>query len=327
MLLENGCLYSTPIAPALWRQIDLNLSQENQTLLEQAFGDDLPARIHLLAGTLSVLGQPLGVGQGNNPTCQSARAISLWAYNDPDYLLHIIAQATEFNSILMHFEGRPLASNELPQSLHADTLLETDPVSMVLVPHLDRIYAEMGRLCADREGDPHRWINPEFHGWWVGREFMLAVDVKTGQLSGYQEFIEKFYRSYHPLYNGNHPIIHPQPAGLATTDSLANFVGWHAITLIRVALDQTNVMRVYFFNPNNDSGQNWGNGVHVSTQGHGERYGESSLPFDQMASRLYIFHDDPAGRPPPPALPSEEISEVHKMAVESWAKDRIPSQP
>jgi len=26
-----------------------------------------------------------------------------------------------------------------------------------------------GRRCADRPGDPHRWVNPEFHGWWSGR--------------------------------------------------------------------------------------------------------------------------------------------------------------
>ena len=126
-------------------------------------------------------------------------------------------------------------------------------------------------------------------------------------------------------YNGNQPLIHPQPAGIAVTDSTAQFVGWHAITLVRVALDQDNVMRVYFFNPNNDSGQNWGNGVVVSTQGHGERFGEASLPFPQLVSRLYIFHDDPVEESSHLPVPLEEINAVKEMAQSSWAAERTPT--
>ncbi|MDX1692319.1 MAG: hypothetical protein R3208_01065 [Ketobacteraceae bacterium] len=324
MLLESGILYAPPIAPGLWRQIDLQLSEASEATLTALFGYALPARVRLLAGVISVLGQPLGLGQGNNPTCQSARAISMWAYNDPDYLLHLIAQVARYDSIMMHFEGRPIMSAELVAGLAPSPPLDTDPVSVLLVPHLDRVYAEMGRLCEERGEDPHRWINPEFHGWWVGREFLLAVDVATGKLKNYDEFITQFYGSYHPLYNGNQPIIHPQPAGLAVTDSGANFVGWHAITLLRVALDQTGVMRVYFYNPNNDSGQNWGNGVIVSTQGYGERYGESSLPFPEMLSRLYIFHDDPVAVADSPVIDPEEVARVKQMAYESWASERVP---
>lgn len=47
--------------------------------------------------------------------------------------------------------------------------MDVDPVSLILVPHLDRIYVEMGRLCGTRDDDLHRWINPEMYGWWVGR--------------------------------------------------------------------------------------------------------------------------------------------------------------
>ena len=133
--------------------------------------------------------------------------------------------------------------------------------------------------------------------------------------------------SYHPFYNGNQPVIHPQPAGIAVTDSSAHFVGWHAITLIRVALDQQEQMRVYFYNPNNDSGQDWGNGVIVSTQGHGERYGEASLPFDQLASRLYIFHDDPVEEAGNLAVPAEELAGVMAMAKASWAATRLQPAP
>lgn len=324
LLLERGTLYAPPIAPALWRQLGLQPSAQAEATLAGIFGTAHPPRVFLLAGVISLLGQPLGIGQGNNPTCQSARALSMWSFNDPGFLLHLIAQAARFDGILMHFEGQPIASAELPPGLARYIPLDTDPVSMVLVPHLDRVYHEMGRRCAGRGEDPHRWINPEFHGWWVGREFAIAVDVATGLLKDYEAFLQQFYASYHPYYNGNQPVIYPQPAGLAVTDSSADFVGWHAITLIRVALDQEEVMRVYFYNPNNDNSQNWGNGVVVSTHGHGERFGESSLPFPELASRLYIFHDDPVEKPRPAPVPPEELQTVIGMAQASWAAKRLP---
>ena len=182
----------------------------------------------------------------------------------------------------------------------------------------------MGRLCAPRGEDPHRWINPEFHGWWVGRGFRIAVDVASGGLKDYDDFVRAFYAAYHPFHNGNQPVIHPQPAGVAVTDSAARFIGWHAITLIRVALDQDDVMRVYFFNPNNDSGQDWGNGVVVATQGHGERFGEASLPFAQLASRLYIFHDDAVEAAQGSPVPDSDVASVRELALASWAAGRQP---
>ncbi|MGM0534376.1 MAG: hypothetical protein ACQERK_07790, partial [Campylobacterota bacterium] len=318
LFIERGILYSPSIAPSLWRQMRLELSAYSKELLYLRFGDVLDPKVHLLSATLSLLGQPLGIGQGNNPTCQSARAISMWSYSQPDYLLYLIAQVSCTDSIAMHFEGQKILSAQLPDGLVSSTALDTGAVSVLLVPHLDRIYNEMGRMCAHRGQDPHKWINPEFHGWWVGREFLIAVDIATGRLREYDRFLKQFYNSYHPLYNGNQPIIHPQPAGLAVTDSNGVFVGWHAITLIRVALDQNGIMRVYFYNPNNDSGQNWGNGVVVSTQGYGERFGEASLPFEQMLSRVYIFHDDNSyiqGL----SAPEDEIDKVKQMAYESWA--------
>ena len=324
MLLERGILYMPSTAPALWRQIGLELSAESESILTRIFGTTLPARVHLLAGVITVLGLPLGVGQGNNPTCQSARALSMWSYGDPDYLLHLIAQVSRFDTILMSFEGQPINSADLRASLVRSIPIDNDPVSTLLVPHLDRIYLEMGRLCDDREEDPHCWINPEFHGWWVGRDFAIAVDVATGRLKDYENFVRHFITRYHPFYNGNRAVIHPQPAGLAVTDSNGQFVGWHAITLMRVALDQNSDMRVYFYNPNNDSGQRWGDGVEVSTQGNGERFGESSLPFNQLASRLYIFHDDPLAEPSLEDAPAEDVEQIMAMAMATWAVDRLP---
>lgn len=322
-ILERGILYSPPIAPSLWRLLATRPSAQSVQLLERAFGANVDARRTLIASLLQMLGQPLGVGQGNNPTCQSARALSMWALNDPDYLLWLIAQVSNNDRIVMHFEGEKLDSGELPAGLASSVPLDADAVSILLVPHLDRIYAEMGRRVADRGEDPHKWINPELHGWWVGRVFFIAVDVATGLLQDYRRFIADFYQAYHPLFNGNEPIIHPQPAGVAVTDSAGTFVGWHAITLIRVALDQSGCMRVYFFNPNNDSGQDWGHGVVVSTQGNGELPGESSLPFADFTSRLYIFHDDGLKGSQEPHIDPGIIDEVEQKAVASWAAQRV----
>lgn len=326
LMLERGILYQPPVAPALWRQANLSLCPEARERLQLAYGYHPQPGAWLIQGVLNMLGQPLGVGQGNNPTCQSARALSMWAYNDPDYLLQMVAWAARDNEIIMHFEGQPVSSATSLGGLASEVTLDLDPVSLVVVPHLDRIYAEMGRLCADRPGDPHKWVNPEFHGWSAGRGFAINVDVETGKLDDLEGFIRHFYASYHPYYNGNQPLIHPQPAGIAVTDSAARFIGWHAITILRVALDPGEQMRVYFFNPNNDSGQNWGNDVRVSTEGHGERFGESSLPFEQFTSRLYIFHFDPLERGEPANVGEEELKRVVDGVYRSWGEDRVPAE-
>jgi len=325
LMLERGILYQPPVAPALWRQIGLPVSAWSQERIHMAYGDAVAPRARLLEGVLCMLGLPLGVGQGNNPTCQSARALSMWAYNDPDYLLQMVAWAARDDEIIMHFEGMPLSSMASLSGVATALPLDLDPVSLIVVPHLDRIYAEMGRRCAGREGDPHRWVNPEFHGWWAGRGFRINVDVETGQLHELDDFLRHFYASYHPYYNGNQPLIHPQPAGIAVTDSAARFIGWHAITLLRVNLDPQDVMRVYFFNPNNDSGQDWGDDVKVSTAGCGERFGEASLPFEQFASRLYIFHYDPLEYGELANTPQAELDRVTSHVYRSWGADRVPA--
>jgi len=246
----------------------------------------------------------------------------MWAYNDPDYLLQMAVWPARDDEIVMHFEGQPISSLESAGGVASEAPMDLDPVSLLVVPHLDRIYAEMGRRCAGRDEDPHRWVNPEFHGWWTGRGFCIAVDIHSGRLHQLESFLRHFYASYHPFYNGNQPLIHPQPAGVAVTDSAARFIGWHAISILRVALDQENEMRVYFYNPNNDSGQNWGNGVVVSTAGHGEHFGEASLPFEQFASRLYIFHYDPLEPGDSDRIDAQALQQVVEMIHESWGVDR-----
>ncbi|WP_372748219.1 hypothetical protein [Litorivivens sp.] len=326
LLLERGILYQPAVSPAMWRQLGLPLAPVARERLRLAFGDSVSAEAYLLEGVMCMLGLPLGVGQGNNPTCQSARALSMWAYNDPDYLLQMVAWAARDDEIIMHFEGQPISSRESQSGVASLLPIDLDPVSLLVVPHLDRIYAEMGRRCIGREGDPHRWVNPEFHGWWSGRGFRINVDVNTGALIDLDEFIRHFYATCHPYYNGNQPLIHPQPAGIAVTDSAARFIGWHAITILRVALDPQDCMRVYFYNPNNDSGQNWGDGVTVSTAGNGERFGEASLPFEQFLSRLYIYHYDPLERDELADVSREEIDQVMDHIRRSWGASRLPAE-
>lgn len=326
-LLERGGLYNPAIAPSLWRQAKLRLHEDTRREIAAAFGEERSPEVFLLAGVICVLGLPLGIGQGNNPTCQSARAISLWAYSDPDYLLQLVVWAARDREIVMHFEGEAISSKNLPAGIAKVVDPDLDALSLVLVPHLDRIYAEMGRLAFEPGKDPHERVNPEFHGWRVARGFGIAVDVTTGLLDHYPEFIRSFYGHYHPFYNGGRPVVHPQPAGIAVTDSSARFIGWHAITVLRCALDQSGIMRVYFYNPNNDSGQDWGNGVEVSTEGAGEFHGESSLPFDQFTSRLYLFHFDPFEQGEPQNVPAEEVERVIAWGTGSWAANKTGNAP
>jgi hypothetical protein len=322
MMLERGILYAPPVAPSLWRQIRLSLCDAAAEKIVTVFGRSRSPECFLLADVLNVLGRPLGVGQGNYPTCQSTRALSMWAYNMPAELLRILAWAARDDEVVMRFEGNSISSRDLGTGLASEPPVDVDAVSLLTVPHLDRIYFEMGRRSAGRGEDPHKWVNSEFHGDHVGHGFRIAVDVFTGSLKDFEGFIRDFYAAYHPFYNGNIPVINPQPAGIAVTDSATRFLGWHAITIQRLALDPDEHMRVYFFNPNNDSGQNWGQGIVTSTQGHGELYGEASLPVAEFASRLYVFHYDPLEKGEPSDVPTDEVNRAMQLAQGSWASKR-----
>jgi hypothetical protein len=321
-LLERGVLYLTPVPHALWRQIVHPIRDDVQQALLAAYGDAVAPRMWLLAGITQVLGQPLGVGQGDNPTCQSARAISLWSQCDPGYLLQLLLWATRDGEIFMRFEGDYISSRYLSEGLLAELHPALDPVSLVLVPHLDRLYAEMWRRADGRGLDPHRWINPAFHGWWVPDGFTTCVEPGTGAVVDYEQFVRRFYAAYHPYYNGNQPVIYPQPAGIAATTPQGLYIGAHAISIQRVALDPTGTMRVYFHNPNNEGRQDWGHDVITMVRGNGEFSGESSLPVTQFVARLYLFHYDPMESGEPERVPAAEITEIAEMARNSWAANR-----
>ncbi|HBP21339.1 MAG TPA: hypothetical protein DEA08_26565, partial [Planctomycetes bacterium] len=80
-VLERSLLSRPAVAAGLRRLVDLDLSvtARKALLSQRAPHEGVTANQILVAGALSVLGQPLGVGQGRNPTCQAARGISLWS--------------------------------------------------------------------------------------------------------------------------------------------------------------------------------------------------------------------------------------------------------
>jgi hypothetical protein len=276
-----------------------------------------------LAGTLSVLGQPLGIGQGNNPTCQAARGISLWSLHAPGLLLGMVANAARDGFVASTFEGHEIRSDQLAVGIpDADESLDPDldPVSRLLVPHLDRIYARMLSLTALRGEDGHKWVNPAMYGRWVSSGFSSAIDPLTNAVRHHGAFVRQFYASHHPDYNDGHELIYPNPVGIMVTDVHGRLLGPHAVSLQRVDRGPEGTLRAYFFNPNNEGRQDWGFGVRPSVSGEGERPGESSLPFPHFASRIYAFHYDPQEMGEPYAVPAESVSEVSRMAQESWGR-------
>jgi len=155
-LLERGILYQGSIAAALWRQMKTPLHADVAALLSGLYGNDREAGAFLMSGIIRALGLPLGLGQGNNPACQSTRALSMWSYTDPAYLLQLLRWASRDNQVVMEFEGESLNSAYLFGGVVSEWNLDLDPLSLVLVPHLDRIYLEMGRRSAGRGEDRAR---------------------------------------------------------------------------------------------------------------------------------------------------------------------------
>lgn len=320
-LLNRGILFFQPVAPGLRHimvaRIEPTVAAQLQAASRVANPPD--ANALLLAGTLSVLGQPRGVDQGHNPTCQAARAISLWSHNDVGYLLELIAAAAMENDVVMHFEGAPVRSSELTFGLAEELHTELDPVSLVLTPHLDKIYMEMSRRTIGRGEDGHRWVNPEFHGWWVYRDFASLIDVRTEAVVDIEQFIRCFHAAYHPEYNGGRDLVYAQPCGVVSTDTNAEFVGWHAVSIERIARDPGGDWRVYFFNPNRDKQQNWGQGIMTSICDNGEAEGEASLPFEKFLMRLYVFHYKSIELGDVMAVPDDAIQRVREAVAEGWA--------
>jgi len=310
------------------RKIKLN-SQVEKRILKSLVNQqpDANALKYLLGGTLRVLGQPLGVGQGNNPTCQSARGMSMWSQHAPAKLIDMIITVATQNNLIMRFENVDLTSNQLGKGLMEKLDYNLDPVSVVLVPHLDKLYNEMMRRTAGRGEDPHKWVNPLMYGQWIQLGFASCYDYLTNSILDFEGFVRIFYAAFHPEFNGQREMVYPNPVGIFITSSKGDMMGFHAISLLRVDQDSTGVVRAYFLNPNNEGRQDWGQGIKPSVFGHGEKHGESSLPFGQFVARVYAFHYNPLDTTDfLSGVPDHLLKDAVALAQESWGKSYIWNQ-
>tara|TARA_R110002072_G_scaffold534_6_gene4025 strand:+ start:201827 stop:203824 length:1998 start_codon:yes stop_codon:yes gene_type:complete len=320
--LERQILSQSAVLGGIEKLVTLSFEPTvaSRLLKRKKFNDSITANALIISGLISVLGQPLGVGQGKNPTCQAARGISLWSQYNPGYLIDILISACRNNVVHISFEGEVLNSIDYLgiDRDYFDPLL--DSVSLVLSPHLDALYGEILRRSTGRGEDPHKWANPALYGRLVNFGFDSVLDISQTYVKDYENFVRRFYSTHHPDYLDGSTFNYANPVGIFITNSHGVLIGLHAVSIQRIKEDEMGGMRVYFFNPNNEGRQNWGQGVNPTVHGHGEVMGESSLPFGQFASRLYAFHYDPYEEGDGFAVSQDVVEEVTKLAKESWGK-------
>ncbi|MEX2526755.1 MAG: hypothetical protein WEA09_03895 [Gemmatimonadota bacterium] len=319
-LLERGVLSRQPVRTGLRRIAGMTLHAKVAESIQASRPDSsLSPRDLLLADCVGVLGQPLGVGQGWNPTCQSARGISLWSRHAPGKLLGMIETTARTHEMSMRFEGQEIQAGTVIFDGPASYDLNLDAVSVVLVPHLDRIYNEMLRRAAFRGADPHKWVNPAMYGHWIPQGFISAYDEATGAIRGYDNFLRTFYATHHPAYNGGYDQAYPNPVGIFLTSATGALLGFHAVSILRVREHEGQV-RVYFLNPNNEGRQQWQEDIQPTVAGNGEQPGESSLPFHQFAARLYAFHFGSSEVGDLARVAEAEVTRVRDISLASWGK-------
>jgi len=326
-ILERTLLSRRPVWNAFQKLMEIDIHPEVAANIHKSSLEhkSTPALQLLVGGTISALGQPLGIGQGNNPTCQSARGISMWSQQAPAKLLNMITHVAETTLLDFRYEGELIESNSI-EDRNDEYYANLDPVSVVLVPHLDNIYGQMMQKAMVKHAgkDPHISVNPAFYGHWIQTGFASCYNPLLGAIKDFDQFVRIFYASFHPAYNGGHHLVYPVPIGIFITSSRAEFLGFHAISLLRVVEDEQGEYRAYFFNPNNEGRQNWGQGVKPTVAEHGERYGESSLPVHQFVSRVYAFHYNTKSiEDSLEEIPAEIVEAVTKLAKESWGKKYV----
>ncbi|MDQ3192040.1 MAG: hypothetical protein M3Q58_10640 [Bacteroidota bacterium] len=323
-MLEEGLFSREAVHAGLdnIRRIRIHPNMERKILKSIVYPQpDITALQYLRGALIRILGQPFGVGQGNNPTCQSARGISMWSQHDPAKLINLVIAAATQDNLIFRFEGQELESNLVGKGLLERLDYNLDAVSIVLVPKLDKIYNEMMIRASGRGEDPHKWVNPALYGHWIQVGFASAYDYTYVAIRDYQGFMKVFYATCHPSYNGARKIVFPNPIGIFITSSKGVMLGFHAVSLLRVAKDPQGIVRAYFLNPNNEGRQNWGQNIMPSVHGQGEKRGESSLPFYQFAARVYAFHyNTQEVKSGLEKVAQEELIKVEKIARESWGK-------
>lgn len=322
-LLNRGVLKIKSVIPAIRELFELPIHAQVSQALSRFVNEQSGISVNgiLVAGVVSVLGQPLGIGQGLNPICQSARAISLWSQYNISQLLAFITRAARDNDLEMTFEGETIHSSLLIGGVATEIHQDLDPVSVILVPHLDKIYNEMMKRTLLRGEDGHKWVNREFYGEWIPSGFMHVIDPLTIKVLNYSGFVKLFYATHHPEYNEGYELIYPNPVGIFITNVHGDLLGLHAVSIQRIDKDQNGDVRIYFYNPNNDSTQNWGQGIKASVSGHGELEGESSLPFHEFVSRMYAYHYNPYEQGDTFMVEDSLAKKVEALAKNSWGKN------
>ncbi len=323
-MLESGIFSREAVRSGLANMLTIKIHPEvEERILKSTKNphEKVSALQYLMGALFRVLGQPLGVGQGNNPTCQSARGISMWSQHAPAKLIHMVQTAATYNDLTFRFEAHELKSSEVGLGLvqHLDHNL--DALSVTLVPMLDKLYNDMMLKASGRGEDPHKWVNPALYGQWIQIGFASAYDYLSNAIVDFDGFIRVFYAMCHPTYNGGHRLIYPNPVGIFITSAKGDMLGFHAISLLRVDMDFKGVYRAYFLNPNNEGRQDWGQGIKPSVFGNGEVYGESSLPLHEFAARIYAFHyNNMEATKKMENVPNKEIQVIKKIAKESWGR-------
>ncbi|WP_296619949.1 hypothetical protein [Marivirga sp.] len=323
-MLENGIIAREAVRSGLSNIGEIKIHPEVEARILKSTTNphqSVSARQYLIGALFRILGQPLGVGQGNNPTCQSARGISMWSQHAPAKLINIVQTAAVTNDITFRFEGQEIKASVTGQGLVQTLDYNLDAVSVTLVPMLDRVYNEMMLRGSGRAEDPHKWVNPALYGQWIQIGFASAYDYFSNAIVDFDGFVKVFYAMCHPEYNGNHRLIYPNPVGIFITSSKGEMLGFHAISLLRVDKDPSDEYRAYFLNPNNEGRQDWGQNIKPSVFGNGENHGESSLPLHEFAARTYAFHfNDLEAADKVDNVPLSEVEKVKTLAKDSWGK-------
>lgn len=323
-VLQRNILSQKTAWHAINRFVKIEVHPDVKKRLEQ--GDlsshKLTPMQSLIGGTLCVLGLPLGVRQGNNPTCQSARGISMWSRHAPAKLINMLIDAATSNNLVFRYEGDQIQSVNVIEGLTQQFDFQLDPVSITLVPLLDKVYNEMMKRASLKHfgKDPHSSVNAAFYGHWIQTGFRSVYNAALHAIEKYDEFVRIFYASFHPDYNGGHHLIYPVPTGIFITNASAQMLGYHAISLLRIEqAPDSEEWRAYFFNPNSQGKQDWGQGIEPTVWGNGERHGESSLPVNEFVSRVYAYHfNELRLEDKHLKIPAATVAGITKLSKESW---------
>lgn len=325
-LLNRSLLSRKAVRNALYKFFRIKIHPQIAERLKgsSSYKEPMTPEQLLSGGMIKLLGQPLGVGQGLNPTCQSARGLSMWSQHSPEKLINLVIDAATQNQLVLRYEGEIISSKGSAVKEGFDFNL--DPISVVTVPHLDHIYQQMMRRAAIKHPtvDPHVSVNPAFYGHWIQTGFISCYNPLQNAIDKFDHFVKLFYAAFHPQYNGGFKLVYPIPIGIFITSSHGEFLGFHAISLLRVRQDQNQIWRAYFFNPNNEGRQDWGQGIKPSVSRNGEKHGESSLPFDEFLSRVYAYHyNSLEAENHLDKVEQEHVTKITSLARESWGKKYI----